>query len=160
MRLNCFCTMSSLHRSIRSNKNVVALMGRGAGKTARAGRTIRHIFQNDLLDPLCFIARTPLDFVRNILPGLVAQFPFPERPSIEPGGDFNRNEGILHFPYYQRDLLIYSGANPDSIRGVNLAGGILDEWANYDYPEATFSNFLLANQGWYTPLVVHHDYYQ
>lgn len=130
------------------DKNVVLLAGRAFGKTARLGFTLRHIFKNKLFThgEIAFIAKTPRDFERNILKTLVQQFPESERPDIGPGGDFNSQKGILTFPFYKRQVIVYSGADPDGIRGQNISFVIFDEYAHYQYPSDTFTNAILANR--------------
>lgn len=115
--------------------NWLILAGRGWGKTRTGAETVRQ-WVKDGVKRIALIGETPGD-VRDIMvegeSGLLNIFPPDEKPDYQPSKRkiVFQNGAEAH---------IYSGANPDQLRGPQHEKAWADELASWDYPTETWDN--------------------
>lgn len=116
------------------------LAGRGYGKTRAAAEAVREIVGTGEVEHVALIAKTPAD-ARDVMiegpSGLLAIHPNGQRPSWMP------SQRRLTWPNGAR-ATVYSGENPDQLRGPQHQLAWADELATYQYPDETWDNLALG----------------
>lgn len=114
--------------------------GRGFGKTRTGAETVREYVGTGLVEHIALVGKTPAD-VRDVMiegpAGLLSCYPEHERPEWIP------SRRTLRFQNGAR-ALVYSGENPDALRGPqhHLVWG--DELEAYQYPRETLDNVMFG----------------
>ena len=115
------------------------LAGRGWGKTRTASETVK-TWVNDGVKRIALVAETPGD-ARDVLvegeSGLLNIYPEGEGPKYEPSKRrLTWDNGAI--------ATIYSGANPDQLRGPQHEKTICDELASWNYPQEAWDNLMMG----------------
>jgi len=117
------------------------LAGRGFGKTrSGAGWVHRRAMNGDERRWIALVSKTPGDARDDMIEGpggLLKSTPPWERPTYEP------SKRRLTWPSGAY-ATIYSGANPEQLRGFSGDTAWLDEFAAYQYPTATWDNLIFG----------------
>ena len=112
-----------------------AIAGRGFGKTRMATEAVRKKVEEGVMI-IALVGRTPAD-VRDVLingeSGLMGIFPEDKKPT------YKKSEGKVIF-HTGAVAHVYSGENPDKLRGPQHEFAVLDEFASYQYPDEVISN--------------------
>ena len=115
------------------------LAGRGWGKTRTGAEQVRK-WVNEGVKRIALVAETPAD-ARDIMvegeSGLLNVFPPNNKPIYEP----SKRRIVFHTG---ATATIYSGANPDQLRGPQHEKAWADELASWDYPEETWDNLMMG----------------
>ena len=113
--------------------------GRGYGKTRMAAETVRQ-WVDDGVRRICLVGETPADARDTMIQGesgILACCPPDNRPI------YQSSKRRLTWPN-GAFALIYSGANPDQLRGPQFEKGWVDELAAFDYARETWDNLLFG----------------
>lgn len=117
------------------------LSGRGFGKTRAASHWIHErAMDGDARRWIALVARTPKesrDVMLNGPGGILQVTPPDERPHYEP------SKLKLTWPTGAH-ATIYSGENPEALRGFSGDTACLDELAAYQYPQQTWDNLMFG----------------
>jgi len=111
------------------------LTGRGWGKTRTGAETVRQWVEEGV-KRLALVAETPADARDAMIEGesgILNVFPPHEKPIYES----SKRRVTFHTG---ATAIIYSGANPDQLRGPQHEKAWCDELAAWDYPDETWSN--------------------
>lgn len=117
------------------------LAGRGWGKTRTgAEAVVKKVEESDGPIRVALVAETKRD-AREVIAlgesGLIAVSPPWNKPIYEP------SKGLITWPNGSQGFL-YSGEEPDQLRGPQFHFAWVDEWAKYQYPVETMDNLELA----------------
>lgn len=116
------------------------LAGRGFGKTRSAAEGVREIVATNEVEHIALVAKTPAD-ARDVMiegpSGLLAVHPRAERPTWMP------SHRRLTFANGAR-ATVFSGENPDQLRGPQHQLAWVDELATLQYPDETWDNLSLG----------------
>ncbi|MCF8009637.1 MAG: terminase family protein [Halanaerobiales bacterium] len=119
--------------------NWLILAGRGWGKTRTGAETVRKWIK-DGVRRIALVAETPAD-ARDIMiegeSGLLNIFP----PEKQPKYIASKRKIIFH---NGAEAHIYSGANPDQLRGPQHEKAWADELASWDYAQETWDNLMFG----------------
>ena len=111
------------------------LSGRGWGKTRTGAETVKQ-WVEDGVKRIALVAETPADARDAMIEGesgILNVFPPDKKPIYES----SKRRVTFHTG---ATAIIYSGANPDQLRGPQHEKAWCDELAAWDYPEETWSN--------------------
>ena len=111
------------------------LSGRGWGKTRTGAETVKQ-WVEDGVRRIALVAETPADARDAMIEGesgILNVFPPDKKPIYES----SKRRVTFHTG---ATAIIYSGANPDQLRGPQHEKAWCDELAAWDYPEETWSN--------------------
>lgn len=116
------------------------LAGRGAGKTRTGAEAVRAFVASGEVNHVALVAKTPAD-ARDVMiegqSGILAVTPPADRPSWEP------SKRRLTWPNGARGT-VFSGENPDQLRGQQHQLAWVDELAAFQYPMETWDNLALG----------------
>ena len=125
------------------------LAGRGFGKTRAGAEQVRR-WVNQGVKRMALVAETPGD-ARDVMiegeAGLLNIYPPNEGPNYEP------SKRRLTWPN-GATATVYSGANPDQLRGPEHEKAWCDELAAWDYPQQTWDNLQMGLRLGSNPQVV------
>jgi phage terminase large subunit-like protein len=114
--------------------------GRGFGKTRVGAEYVRACVRTEQVEHIALVAKTPAD-ARTVMiegpAGILRMSPVHERPVWQP------SRRLLTWPNGAR-ATIYSGENPDQLRGPQHQLVWADEVAAYQYPADTLDNIQLG----------------
>ena len=117
------------------------LAGRGWGKTRTGSQAvIQWVEESPLPLRIAGVAETKRD-AREVIAlgesGVIAMSPPWNKPKYEP------SKGLITWTNGSQ-LFLYSGEEPDQLRGPQFHKAWVDEWAKYQYPVETMDNLELA----------------
>lgn len=116
------------------------MAGRGFGKTRTGAEWVRGVAEADGAARIALVGATR-DEVRNVMvegpSGVLAVSPVATRPRWEP------TRGRLVWRT-GAEAMVFSGENPDSLRGPQHSHAWCDEIAKWAYPKATWDNLRLG----------------
>ena len=115
------------------------LAGRGWGKSRTGAETVKK-WVNDGVKRIALVAETPAD-ARDVMiegeSGLLNIYPGGEKPLYESSKRrLTWENGAI--------ATVYSGANPDQLRGPQHEKAWCDELASWDYPQETWDNLMFG----------------
>lgn len=115
------------------------LAGRGWGKSRTGAETVKS-WVDDGVKRIALVAETPGD-ARDVMiegeSGLLNIYSDDEKPNYEPSKRrVTWDNGAI--------ATIYSGANPDQLRGPQHEKAWCDEVASWDYPQETWDNLMMG----------------
>lgn len=117
------------------------LSGRGFGKTRSGAELVKEYVRRGWAERIALIAPTPGkardDLLRKLHSGLLQIYPEDQEPDYKP------TKKRLEFAN-GAEANIYSGANPEEIRGPEFDLAWLDEFAAFKYPRETWDNLQFA----------------
>ena len=119
--------------------NWLILAGRGWGKTRTGAEQVRK-WVNEGVRRIALVAETPADARDTMIQGesgILNVFPEDSRPIYEP------SKRRLVFST-GATATIYSGANPDQLRGPQHEKAWCDELASWNYAEETWDNLMMG----------------
>lgn len=112
------------------------LAGRGYGKTKTGAESVRELVKRGAIEHIGLVAKTPAD-ARDVMiegpAGILAVSPPAERPTWEP------SVRRLTWPNGAR-ATVFSGENPDQLRGPQHQLVWVDELMAFQYPQETWDN--------------------
>lgn len=112
------------------------LAGRGFGKTRTGAESVRELVKRGAIEHIGIVAKTPAD-ARDVMiegpAGILAVSPPTERPTWEP------SVRRLTWPNGAR-ATVFSGENPDQLRGPQHQLVWVDELMAFQYPQDTWDN--------------------
>lgn len=125
------------------------LAGRGWGKTLTGAQQVRR-WVDEGVKRIALVAETPGD-ARDVMiegeSGLLNIYPPGQRPNYEPSKRrLTWPDGAI--------ATVYSGANPDQLRGPQHEKAWCDELAAWDYPDETWDNLMMGLRLGNNPQVV------
>lgn len=117
------------------------LSGRGFGKTRSGAEFVRSMVESGKWGRVALVGKTPAD-VRDTMielgdSGLLAISPPWFKPVYEP------SKRRITWPNGAVGI-VYSGEEPDQLRGPQHHGGWLDELAKFKYPQETWDNLMFG----------------
>lgn len=116
------------------------LGGRGSGKTRTGAETVRSWIEDRGLSRLAFVAETKAD-TRDVMvegeSGLLAISPPWNYPNYEP------SKRLVTWPN-GAEALLFSGDDPDQLRGPQFEAAWVDELAKFRYAQQTWDNLELS----------------
>ena len=120
----------------------LVLAGRGFGKTRTGAEAVRDIMGSGEVGLLALMSKTPAD-ARDVMvegpAGILAVSPPSERPIYEP------SKRRLTWPNGAVGI-VYSGQNPDALRGPQHQLAWTDELCAYQYPTDSWDNLVLSTR--------------
>ncbi len=131
----------SLEPSRGAWQNFLLLSGRGWGKTRSGAEIVKEYVRRGWAKRIALVAPTPGkardDLLRKLHSGLLQIYPEGEEPHYKPTKKrLEWGNGA--------EANIYSGANPEEIRGPEFDLAWCDELAAYKYPRNTWDNLQFA----------------
>lgn len=122
------------------------MAGRGFGKTRAGAEFVRDQVVKGKAKRIALVAKTPADardtmiedFPQGPKSGLLAVGPPSQRPEYEP------SKRRLVWPEYGATATIYSGAEPDKLRGPGHDLAWVDELPAFRYPKETWDNLMFG----------------
>jgi phage terminase large subunit-like protein len=116
------------------------LAGRGWGKTRTGTEALRALVATNQVEHIALIGKTPAD-VRDVMiegpAGILAMSPDHQRP------EYISSKRRLEWPNGAH-AIVYSGENPDALRGPQHQLVMVDEFAAFQYPTEMLDNIALG----------------